>query len=46
VWHGGSEMRIGLNALRLSPALYRCLTVIGLAALVVGLMVVSKGGGV
>jgi hypothetical protein len=39
-------MKIGLDALRLSPALYRCLTAIGLAALLVGLMVASKGGGV
>ena len=39
-------MKIELKALRLSPALYRCLTAIGLGALVVGLMVVSKGGGV
>jgi hypothetical protein len=40
------KMKIELVALRLTPALYRCLTAIGLAALVVGLMVVSKGGGV
>jgi len=38
--------KTGLDALRLPPALYRCLTAVGLAALVVGLMVVSKSGGV
>jgi hypothetical protein len=39
-------MKIGLDALRLSPAVYRGLSAIGLAALLVGLMVASKGGGV
>jgi hypothetical protein len=37
-------MKIGLDALRLSPALYRCLTAIALAAVVVGLMAASKDG--
>jgi hypothetical protein len=39
-------MKTQLNEFRVPPALFRCLTAIGLGVLLVGLMVASKGGGV
>ena len=46
MWLKALDMKTHLNEIRVPPALFRGLTAIGFAVLLVGLMFASKGGGV